>query len=80
MPRGWSGLILETNKKGELQMATNPVGKGTKTVGINMPASMAVELERRAGSMKLSKSKYCKLVLSAWLKSGEKLVLQETGI
>ena len=28
-------------------MATNPSGKGTKTIGINMNQKMAEELERR---------------------------------
>jgi len=39
-------------------MATNPIGKGTKTIGINMPAKMADELIDRAESMHLSASKY----------------------
>lgn len=29
-------------------MTTNPVGKGTKTVGINMSMKMANELEKRS--------------------------------
>jgi hypothetical protein len=58
-------------------MATNPIGKGTKTVGINMGKKMAEELERRADSMHISKSKYCKIVLGEWLKSGNKLTLGE---
>ena len=58
-------------------MTTNPIGKNTKTIGINMPKEMAQELERRAKSMHLSTSKYCKLILSEWLKSGSKLVLKE---
>jgi hypothetical protein len=48
-------------------MATNPIGKGTKTIGINMCKKMADELERRADSMHISKSKYCKIVLGEWL-------------
>jgi len=32
-------------------MATNPIGKGTKTIGINMDAKLADELEKRAESM-----------------------------
>jgi hypothetical protein len=58
-------------------MATNPIGKGTKTIGINMPDKMAAELEKRADSMHISKSKYCKIVLGEWLKSGKKLSLGE---
>ncbi len=58
-------------------MATNPTGKGTKTIGINMNKKMANELERRANSMHISKSKYCKIILQQWLDSGKKLTLSE---
>lgn len=58
-------------------MATNPIGKGTKTIGINMPEKMAAELEKRANSMHISKSKYCKIVLQQWIDSKQKLSLGE---
>ena len=58
-------------------MGTNPIGKNTKTIGINMVKDMADELEARANSMHLSTSKYCKVILTEWLISGKKLVLQE---
>jgi predicted DNA-binding protein len=58
-------------------MATNPIGKGTKTIGINMPLKMAKELEKRADSMHISKSKYCKIILEQWIDSGKKLTLGE---
>lgn len=58
-------------------MATNPVGKGTKTIGINMAQKMANELEKRAASMHISKSNYCKIILQQWLDSGKKLTLSE---
>jgi hypothetical protein len=58
-------------------MATNPIGKGTKTIGINMNTKMADDLEKRANSMHLSVSKYCKLILMDWMKSGKKLKLEE---
>jgi hypothetical protein len=58
-------------------MATNPVGKNTKTIGINMAKEMADELEVRAKSMHLSTSKYCKVILTEWISSGKKLMLQE---
>ena len=51
-------------------MATNPIGKGTKTIGINMQAKMAQELSKRAESMHISVSKYCKLILQEWIDSG----------
>lgn len=58
-------------------MATNPAGKGTKTIGLNMSTKMADELEKRATSMHLSTSKYCTIILGQWLESGKKLKLQE---
>ena len=58
-------------------MATNPVGKNTKTIGINMKADMAREIERRAKSMQLSMGAYCKIILKQWIDSGAKLKLQE---
>lgn len=58
-------------------MATNPVGKGTQTIGINMPEKMAKELERRSSSMHISKSSYCKIILQNWIDSGSKLILSE---
>lgn len=58
-------------------MATNPVGKNTKTIGINMDKKTADELEKRATSMHLSVSKYCKLILSQWIESGKRLKLEE---
>jgi len=58
-------------------MGTNPVGKGTKTIGLNMPLKTAKDLEKRAKSMGISTSKYCKIVLSEWLASGSKLTLSE---
>ena len=58
-------------------MATNSMGKGTKTIGINMDAKLADELENRAAFMYLSTSKYCKLILSQWVDSGKRLKLEE---
>jgi hypothetical protein len=58
-------------------MATNPAGKGTKTIGINMNQKMADELEKRAKSMHISTSAYCKIILKQWMESGGKLKLQE---
>ena len=58
-------------------MATKRIGKGTKTIGINMALAMAEELERRAASMKISKSQYCKIILGDFLESGKKLAIKE---
>jgi hypothetical protein len=58
-------------------MSTNPIGKGTKTIGINMNDEMADDLINRAESMHLSVSKYCKIVMEDWVESGNKLNLTE---
>lgn len=65
--------------KGDESMATNPVGKDTKTIGINMNQKMAGGLEARAESMYLSTSKYCKTILMQWIESGKQLTLKERG-
>ena len=39
-------------------MSTNPAGKGTKTIGINMKAEMAADIEKRAKSMGISTGMY----------------------
>jgi hypothetical protein len=38
---------------------------------------MADDLEKRATSVHLSVSKYCKVILSEWMKSKKKLKLEE---
>jgi hypothetical protein len=72
-------LFAQLNKTGEKAMATNPIGKGTKTIGINMKRTMATDLERRSNSMHISKSKYCKIILQQWIDSGKKMTLSEEG-
>ena len=56
-------------------MATKEIK--AKTIGINMNKKMADELEKRANSMHISKSKYCKIILQQWIDSGQKLTLSE---
>ncbi len=58
-------------------MATNALGPGTKTVGVNMNQKMAAEVEKRAKSMNISTSKYVKNILQQWIDSGKKLTLSE---
>lgn len=58
-------------------MTKDPRGKGAKSIGINMPLEMANELARRAASMNISKSQYCKIILEQWVGSGKKLTLSE---
>ena len=58
-------------------MATNPIGQGTKTIGINMKDEMARELEQRAKTMNISTGAYCRLILADWIENGEGLQLEE---
>lgn len=58
-------------------MATHPIGKGSRTIGINMPKKMADEIEKRANSMQLTTSNYCKIILRQWMDSGKTLTLEE---
>lgn len=58
-------------------MTANPIGKDTKTIGINMSKKMSDEIERRAKSMRISTSAYCKILLTQWIESGQKMKLEE---
>ena len=58
-------------------MPKKQVRRSTKTIGVNMNEQMVRELEKRAKSMHLSTSHYCRLILLEWLNSGKKLVLKE---
>ncbi len=58
-------------------MASKSSGKGNKIIGINMSLPVAEKLEQQAQSMHLSTSQYCRLVLSKWLESGNRLELKE---
>ncbi len=53
------------------------IDKEVKTLGINMQKEMVDELEKRADSMHIATSKYCKIILTQWLSSGKKLKLEE---
>lgn len=56
---------------------TNQSGIKRKTIGINMSKELADQLEERANSMHLSTSKYCKIIFTNWLESGQKMQLTE---
>ena len=58
-------------------MARKATGIRTKTIGLNITREMADQLEKRASSMHLSTSKYCKIIFAEWLSSGKKLNLTE---
>ena len=59
-------------------MATNPLGKGTKTIGVNMKLELAAELERRCTSMGISAGAYIKILLHKHFDSDKPLVLTES--
>lgn len=59
-------------------MATNPMGKGTKTIGLNMKLPMARELEKRASSLGISTGAYCKIVIRRHLVSQVKVTLSDS--
>ncbi len=48
-----------------------------KTVGITMSTEMAEEVERRAKSMRLTTSTYCRLIITKWMDSGKEMKLEE---
>jgi Fe2+ transport system protein FeoA len=58
-------------------MGTNPCGRGTKTIGVNMPIAEVNEIKRRADSMGISMGAYIKIILRQWTSSGKKIVLKE---
>ena len=58
-------------------MTSNHIKPGRRTVGVNIPHEMALDLEARAESMHLSKSSYCKLILQQWLDSERRLTVEE---
>jgi len=58
-------------------MAKNPEKQAMQVIGINIPETMAKDIERRARSMHISKSKYCLVILQRWLESDQKLTLSE---
>jgi hypothetical protein len=58
-------------------MTTRSIGKDTKTIGINLPDEMVAELARRAQSMSIPTSVYCKMVFQQWIDSGERIKLNE---
>jgi hypothetical protein len=60
-------------------MATNPAGRNTKTIGINMHKDLAERFEKRAATMGLSTGAYIKVILKRWDKSKNKLVLTDGG-
>lgn len=55
-------------------------GSEMKTIGVNVSESAAIELERRARSMQMSTSCYCKTILQHWLDSGQPLIVSEESI
>ena len=58
-------------------MAPNPKKMKNKNIGINLKQEIADDLEKRARSMHLTTSAYCKVILTQWLESGKQLSLCE---
>ena len=58
-------------------MVTKKKTSPKKLLGINMPRELSDKIEKRAASMHLSTSKYCRLILENWLASDNKLNLEE---
>lgn len=58
-------------------MTHNPSEKETITFGLNIKKEMSSELEKRATSMQLSVSNYCKIIFQQWLESDEQLILSD---
>ena len=50
-------------------MATNPAGKNTKPIGINLRQEITDTLEHRASSMQLSSEDYLNTILKQWFDS-----------
>ena len=53
--------------------------KSKFTVGVYMPMKTKKAVQKRADSIGLSKSNYCKTVIEDHIKSGRKLKLSEEG-
>jgi hypothetical protein len=49
----------------------------SSVIGVSLPPSMVADIERRAASMQITKTKYVSLVVQQWLDEGGKLVLSE---
>jgi hypothetical protein len=48
----------------------------TRTMGVNMPKTLFADIERHAKAAKVSKSLFCKTVLSQVIESGECLKIK----
>lgn len=71
----WSYKLNLTSK--EERMTAKYSSKEMKTIGVNMALTAAMEIERRAKTMNVSTSQYCKTILQQWLDSGRHLSLSE---
>jgi hypothetical protein len=58
-------------------MVSNPIGRNSKHLGVNVPKWMDEELARRAQAMGISKSKYASRVLANWLASRTPLIMTD---
>ncbi len=60
-------------------MGTNPLGRGTKNLSVNVPASMRQALEQLAQASGLTLSQYVRLVLTKAVTSGHAYEIRETS-
>lgn len=59
-------------------MGTNPLGRGTKNLSVNVPTSMRQALERLAEASGMTLSQYVRLVLTKAVTSGHAYEIRET--
>lgn len=60
-------------------MGTNPLGRGTKNLSVNVPVPMREALEKLAQASGLTLSQYVRLVLTKAVTSGHAYELRETS-
>lgn len=60
-------------------MGTNPLGRGTKNLSVNVPTSMRQALERLAEASGMTLSQYVRLVLTKAVTSGHAYEIRETS-
>jgi hypothetical protein len=60
-------------------MGTHPLGRGTKNLSVNVPASMRAALERLAAASGMTLSQYIRLVLTKAVSTRQAYELRETS-
>lgn len=65
-------------------MGTNPIGRNTKNVGVNLPKDLISDLDKLCEKSGVSRNRYIRTVLEAaaannWQAVEERLLLRETA-